>query len=176
MHNGTTKELSGLIASEIIFSFAKAYCNRNYLMINPNKTYPLLVDIRLFILRIPADTTINVDNALITPSKHIRNRGNYTDCHITFNVHIQEMHKKVMRISPFFNRLKDKFEINTGKFVIQSLALSIINYCLPLYDTANRTLVRMQKLNNFPAKESVGGAKRTDRVTPFITRLEWLKA
>ncbi len=99
------------------------------------------------------------------------------DCHLTFDAHIQEVHEKVKRTLFFFlNRIKDKFEINTKKIVIQSLALSIINYCLPVYGTTNSTLLRrVQKLQNFAAKVCVGGARRSDHATPFITQLEWLK-
>ncbi len=95
---------------------------------------------------------------------------------MTFDVHIQEMHKKVMRILLFLNRVKDKFEINARKIIIQSLALSVINYCLPVYGTANSTLLRrLQKLQNFAAKVCAGGGRRFDLATPFITQHEWVK-
>ncbi len=98
------------------------------------------------------------------------------DCHLTFDTHIQEMHKKVMGILFFLNRIKDKFDINTRNIVFQSLALNIINYCLPVYGTTNSTLLRrVQKLQNFAAKVCVEGARRSDHATPFITQLEWLK-
>ncbi len=140
-------------------------------MINPNKTQCLFVGTRPFIRRIPSDTTINFDNAHITPSNHIKNLDIYIDCHMTFDVHIQEMHKKVMWILYFLNRIKDKFEINTRKIVIQLLALIIINYCLPVYGTTNSALLRrVQKLQNF-----AGGVRRPDHATPFITQLEWLR-
>ncbi len=116
-------------------------------MINPNKTQCLFIGTTPFTRWIPSDTTINFDNALITPSKHIKNLDIYMDCHLTCDVHIQEMHQKVMRIIFVLNRIKDKFEINTREIVIQSLVLTIINYCLPLYGTTNSTLLwRVQKL------------------------------
>ncbi len=145
-------------------------------MINPNKTQHLFVGSRPFIWRIPSDTTINFDNAHITPRNHIKNFGIYMNCHMTFDVHIQEMHKKVMGILFFLNRIKDKFEINTRKIVIQSLDLSTINYCLPVYDTTNSTLLRrVQKLQNFAAKVCAGGARRSDHDNHLITKLECLK-
>ncbi len=99
-------------------------------MMNPNKTQCLFVSTRPFIRRIPSDTTINFDNAHIALSNHIKNLDMYMNCHMTFDVHIQEIQEKVMGILFFLNRIKDKFEINTRKIVIQSLALSIINYCV----------------------------------------------
>ncbi len=139
-------------------------------MINPNKTQCLFVSTKPFIRWIPSDTTITFDNAHSTPSNHIKNLGIYMDCHMTFDVHIQEMHKKVIGILFFLNRIKDKFEISTRKIVIQSLALSIINYCLPVYGTTNNTLLwRVQKLQNFAAKICAEGPKRSDHTTPFVT-------
>ncbi len=45
------------------------------------------------------------------------------DQHISFRVHIHEMHKKVMGILLLVNRIRDKFDAATRKMVIQSLAL-----------------------------------------------------
>ncbi len=98
------------------------------------------------------------------------------DQHMSFEVHIHEMHKKVMGTLLLANRIRDKFDPATRKIVIQSLALSGINYCLQVYCTANNTQMRrMQKLQNFAAKICAGGARRSDHATPFITQLEWLK-
>ncbi len=95
VHTDTTDEMPDLITrAETTLSLAKTYFNRNGLMINPNKTQMSFVGTRPFIRRIPSDTTINFDNVLITLSKHIKNLGIYMNCHLTFDVHIQEMHKK----------------------------------------------------------------------------------
>ena len=60
--------------------------------------------------------------------------------------------------------------------VVQSLAISVINYCLPIYGSTNITqLHRVQKLQNFAAKVCVGGAKKSDHATPLISELQWLK-
>ena len=54
--------------------------------------------------------------------------------------------------------------------------MSTINYCLPVYGTTNNTLIKkIQKLQNFAAKICIGGAKRRDHATPFITQMKWLK-
>ncbi len=60
--------------------------------------------------------------------------------------------------------------------VVESLALSIINYCLLVYGTTNTTLMkRRQTLQNFAAKICAGGARQRDHPTPFITHMNWLK-
>ncbi len=98
------------------------------------------------------------------------------DQHMSFEVHIHEMPKKVMGILLAVNRIRDKFDAATRKIVIQSLALSGVNYCLQVYGTTNNTqMLWVQKLQNFAAKIYAGGARRSDHVTPFITQFEWLK-
>ncbi len=98
------------------------------------------------------------------------------DCHLNFDMHIHEMYKKVMGHLLFLNRVKDKFESDTRKTVVESIALSVINYCLPVYGTTNATqLRRVQQLQNFAAKICAGGARRSDHATPFIDQLQWLK-
>ena len=95
---------------------------------------------------------------------------------MTFDIHINETHKKVMGILFFLNRIKDKLEAATRKTVVESLALSIINYCLPVYGTTNNTLIkRVQKLQHFAAKICVEGARRRDHATPVITQMNWIK-
>ncbi len=77
--------------------------------------------------------------------------------HMSFEMHIHEMHKKVMGILLLVNRIKDKFDAATQKIVIQSLAVSSVNYCLQVYGTTNNThMRRVQKLQNFAAKICVG--------------------
>ncbi len=59
--------------------------------------------------------TINLNNASITPSKQVKNLSVYMDQHMSFEVHIHEMHKKVMGILLLVNRIRDKFDAATRK-------------------------------------------------------------
>ncbi len=107
VHTVTTDELPHLSTrAETTLSLAKTYFNRNGRMINPTKTIRLFVGTRPFFRRISSDTTINFDNALITPNKHIKNLGIYMYCHLDFDTHIQEMQKKVIWILFLLNRTK----------------------------------------------------------------------
>ncbi len=95
---------------------------------------------------------------------------------MSFGVHIHQMHKKVMGILLLVNRIRDKFDAATRKIVIQSLALSGVNYCLQVYGTTNNTrLRRVHMLQNFAAKIYAGGARRSNHATPSMTQLQWLK-
>ncbi len=78
-----------------------------------------------------------------------------------------------MGILLFLNRVKNKFDQTTRKTVVESLALSIINYCLPVYCTTNNTLMKqVQKLNFFPPEYVL---EERCSATPYITQMNWLK-
>ena len=46
-----------------------------------------------------------------------------------FDIHIDEMCRKVMSTLMYLTRIKDNFETPTRIMVVQSLAVSLINYC-----------------------------------------------
>ena len=60
--------------------------------------------------------------------------------------------------------------------MVQSLVMSVINYGISIWGAANITQVeRVQKIQNFAAKVALGGAAKSDHVTPFLKELKWLK-
>ena len=75
----------------------------------------------------------------------------------------------------FLNRIKDYFDRKTRSVIVQSLVLSIMNYCISIWGTTNATqLKHAQKLQNFAAKIVDGKARKYDHVTPVLKDLQWL--
>ena len=98
------------------------------------------------------------------------------DCCMTFNVHIDELHKKLFGTLLFLNRITKRFYQDCRKMVIQSLILSSLNYALKVWGSTNKSNIqKAQKLQNFASKVAVGGAKRSDHATPLIEKLNWLR-
>ncbi|MEL6606594.1 MAG: hypothetical protein AAFP20_25740, partial [Cyanobacteria bacterium J06614_10] len=96
--------------------------------------------------------------------------------HMTFNYHIDELHKKIVGKLMYINRVKDQFDKNTRIMIIEALILSHINYCISVWGSTNNTqLNRVQKLLNFAAKVADGNAMKFDHVTPILKDLKWLK-
>ena len=64
--------------------------------------------------------------------------------------------KKKMKIDRFWfglNRINDRLDCDTRLIAVQSLALSIINYCLKVWGmTTKEQLDRVQKVQNFAAR------------------------
>ncbi len=76
VHSGTVDDLPHLIATaEVTVSRAKSHFNNNGLLLNSNKTQCIFIGTRPAIRRIPDNTTINMNNTSITPSKQVKNLG-----------------------------------------------------------------------------------------------------
>ncbi len=74
------------------------------------------------------------------------------------------------------NRIKENFSKKTRITVVQSLVISIINYGIKIWGTANKTnMQQIPKLQNFVAKVVLGGGAKRDHATPFFRELGWLK-
>ena len=155
---------------------AKRYFDENGLLLNAKKTQCIFIGSRNNISKIPDDLRITFDGNQITPSHSVKNLGVHIDRYMAFDVHVNEMHKKVMGILIYLNRMKNNFPPATRTLVVQTLALSIIGYCSKIWGVANATqLHRVQKLQNFAARIAIGNVSKRDHVTPHINDLNWLK-
>ena len=95
---------------------------------------------------------------------------------MTFESHIDELHKKVMGTLIYLNRLKDSFEPETRVIVVQSLVLSLINYCFTVWgSTSSIHIKRVQKLQNFAARVALGNVRKYEHISPFLLQMGWLK-
>ncbi len=54
---------------------------------------------------------------------------------MTFDVHINELNKRVMGTLMYINRLSDNFQKPTRVIIASSLVLSIIDYCIIIWET-----------------------------------------
>ena len=161
--------------AEMILDKARRYFNFNGLLLNENKTQCIFLGAWQYISRIPDDMKIVFNNNELTPQKHIKNLGVHMDCCMTFNTHINELHNKLMGILLYLNRITKRFDKESRKLVVQSLVLSILNYGLRVWGSANKTnILKVQRLQNFAGKVAVGGARKRDHASPIIRSLKWL--
>ncbi len=66
----------------------------------------------------------------------------------------------------FISRVSSHLGRRTRETVVQSLVLSLIHYCIRIWGTTNATLIhKVQKLQNFAARDSVAGMKKYDHVS-----------
>lgn len=162
-------------AEHLLSKVKNYFCNIGLLM-NAKKTQCMFIGTHQNISRVPDDIRIKCGNENIVPCHHVKNLGVHMDRHLTFDVHIDEVCKKVTGILMYISRMSGNFDTQTRTQIVQALALSTINYCSKIWGMANNTQIqRVQKLQNFAAKVAIGGARKYDHVTPIISKLKWLK-
>ncbi len=126
--------------------------------------------------QIPQNIHLQVDDSNIIPSTSLNNLGVYFGSHLTFDTHINKISNKIFSTIMYINRIKENFSKKTRITVVQSFLLSIINYGIKIWGTANKThMQQIQKLQSFAAKVTLGGGAKSDHVTPFLRELGWLK-
>lgn len=177
IHTGEVANIQDLVhRGEVALSQAKAYFHMNGLLLNTTKTQCMFVGSRGLISQIPPDTCLQVDHTNILPSSSLKNLGVYFDSHMTFNTHINKINKKIFSIILYINKSKDCFNRRTRTTLMNTLALSIINYGIKIWGTANITHIQqVQKLQNFAAKVALGNGTKFDHATPFLRECGWLK-
>ena len=162
--------------AEIILEKARRYFNYNGLLLNEGKTQCIFFGASHYIRSIPENFRISFNDNELIPQKHVKNLGLHMDCCMNFNIHMDELHKKLFGTLLFLNRINKRFYQDCRIMVIQSLILSSLNYALKVWGSTNKTNIqKAQRLQNFASKVAVGGAKRGDHATPLIEKLNWLR-
>ncbi len=80
------------------------------------------------------------------------------DSYMTFDVHVSELSKKVVETLMHINRISLNFEQRTRALVVQSLLLSIVNYCIRIWSTTNATLLNI--VQKFCSQSSGGWSQK----------------
>ncbi len=134
LHTDTIDNFEALISRTVeTLRKVKQYFIRNGLMLNSKKTQCIIVGNGQLLSQVPINTIINCDGDIIYPSTHVKNLGVYIDKHLLFDVHINALTNKVMGTLIFINRISHNFDKVTRIIVIQSLVLSLINYCIVIW-------------------------------------------
>ena len=175
--SGKVQDIKNLIEKgEKALSDAKKYFQENGLNVNEQKTQCIFIGSRQLLSQIPADIRIYFEETAIVPSQKVKNLGVYMDQYLLYDEHLIHISRKVNGILTAINRIKDRLDKASRVTIVQSLSLSIINYCLRVWGmTTKEQIDRAQKLQNFAAKVAQGEAKKFDHVTPIIKELKWLK-
>ncbi|XP_066959043.1 uncharacterized protein [Macrobrachium rosenbergii] len=174
--SGKINDLQDLLnQAEIALKEAKTYFQVNGLNVNVNKTQCIFIGSRQLINKIPSNATILFDETHIKPSQTVKNLGVLMDQYMLFDHHINHVIKKVNGVLFFLNRIKDRFDKTSRLTVVESLVLSVINYCSKIWGmTTKEQIDRVQKAQNFAAKIAYGGARKYDHVTPILKELQWM--
>ena len=143
---------------------------------NASKTQCMFIGTTHYISRIGDNRVVKCEEEEIKISHYVKDLGLHMDRYMTFGHHIDELSRKVSGILMYLSKIKGHFEDSTRALIIQSLVLSVINYCIKIWGaTSDLYMNRVQKLMNFAARVAVVGVKKYDHITPTLQKLEWLR-
>ena len=161
---------------ERALSDAKKYFQENGLNVNEQKTQCIFIGSRQLLSQIPENIRINFEGTDITPSQKVKHLGVYIDQYLLFDDHISHISQKVNGILIALNRIKNRLDKTSRINIVQSLSISIVNYCLRVWGmTTKEQIERVQKLQNFAARVAHGEVRKYEHITPIIKELGWLK-
>ena len=95
---------------------------------------------------------------------------------MSLSSHIEEMCKKLAGIMINVSRTGNTFDCKTRTQIVESIALSVMNYCLIIWGNTNGLhLEKAQTIQSFVARVAMGGVRKYDYRSPTIEKLKWLK-
>jgi len=119
-----------------------AWCEENKMRINPEKTKFMIFHPRS---TTNTDTHISIYNQPIEQVNTFKCLGVWLDPKLSFNAHFDKVNKDVSIRANLINRNKKFFPFKDLKSIFDSLVLSVINYCLPIW--GNLCTTRITKLD-----------------------------
>ena len=106
-----------------------AWCCKNSLLINPDKTKLLVLGTPQLLMKIPDELSITLLSKVITSSKSAKNLGVTMDCNLTYDEHVTQLTSKCISSLCQINRVKYLFDRRTLITIKVILSYSV-NYCI----------------------------------------------
>ena len=149
-----------------------AWCCKNSLLINPDKTKLLVLGTPQLLMKIPDDLSITLLSKEITSSKSAKNLGVTMDCNLTYDEHVTPLTSKCIRSLCQINRVKYLFDRRTLITIIISLVFSkllLIQYCSSVWsNTTKKNIELLQTVQNFAAR-IVSGTRKLIMLHLFLS-------
>jgi hypothetical protein len=151
------------------------WCERNRMKINPDKTKFMIFHPRSS-TETESSKCIKIYDTKIETVQIFKYLGVWLDTKLSFNHHFDVVNKKVYGRAQLINRNKKYFTYKDLKSIYDSLVLSVVNYCLPIW--GNLCDTRTAKLDSkiiFMASSvlSKQTAKRKEKWN-VLEKLNWL--
>ena len=121
-----------------------AWCCKNQLLINPEKTKFLMVGTQQLLRRLPNEIAISFLGKEIIPISSAKDLGIILDNNLTYDQHIHQIISSCMAKLCQINRVKNSFDSNTLCTIISALVLIKLFYCSTVW--SNTTAANIKKL------------------------------
>ena len=119
------------------------------------------------------DFALNVNDATIRPTKHIKVLGVLLDQTLSWEPHISSIVRRCNAILISLFKIRHHLSPDILKTLVQAHVLPHLQYCASVWGGGSKTrLDRLQKVVHFAAR-LVSGLRKYDHVTPALAALGW---
>ena len=120
-----------------------AWCCKNSLLFNRDKTKLLVLGIPQLLMKIPDYISIILLSKEITPSESAKNLGVTMDCNLAYDEHVTQLTSKCIGSLCQINRVKYLFDRRTLITIINSLVFSKLLYCSSVWANATKKNIEL---------------------------------
>jgi Reverse transcriptase (RNA-dependent DNA polymerase)/Endonuclease-reverse transcriptase len=160
--------LSGILDS------VHSWLSSNYLSLNPSKTEFLLIGTSQQRSRITSDL-LSFSGNIISPSTSARNLGIIFEPDLSLSKQISSVCRRSYHSIRLLRQIRSSLDQNTAVLLANSLVSSNLDYCNSLYYALpERSLHRLQLVQNSLARAVLPSFKKYDHITPALRELHWL--
>jgi len=154
------------------------WCSENQMRLNASKTKFMMFHPR----RNPSTESESETSHIIIDDQKIENvssfkyLGVWLDPKLTWNEHFDVVNRKVSVRSNLINRNKKYFQFDDLKLIYDSLVLSVVNYCLPIWGNICKTkIIKLDRKIILMASSVLHNTicKRRDNLN-VLEKLNWL--
>ena len=125
----------------------------NKLTLNKSKTEFMIIGSRQRLKTLPHSPSLKIDGAPISQVPSTKSLGVYIDENLTWNVHIENLSKKIASGIGALKRIRPFVPHKTLLFIYNSLVKPHFDYCNVVWGSCNKTLVnKLKKLQNRAAR------------------------
>ena len=166
-----------LVISRMEAALQSAYqwfCH-NRLKVNAKKTQMVVIGIAAMLRNLPP-ISLNSCGTRIVDSRVVKSLCVTIDRHLNYQAHIDSITRKCTGILVALSHARHVIPRRVLKVIVESLAVSVVRYCLSVYDSCGATQGhRIQKILNFCARV-VTGRRKFDHIADTFDQLGWLNA
>ena len=147
------------------------WMNNNLLKLNADKTEVIVFTPK----RIKVENlTVQVGNAVIKPTSHVRNLGALLDSHLDMEQHVNSISRSCYMQIRQIGQIRKYLTVDATKSLINSHVTSRLDYCNSLLSGSSKSILdKLQRVQNTAARV-ITKTSRYSHITPVLRELHWL--
>jgi hypothetical protein len=162
--------------NSLCLSSLQYWFSHNGLALNADRSEPILFGTRPRSHSYRAVSSVNVADATVPLTNHVKLLGVTLDSHLTFDKHVNLLSKTCFYHIRAFRHIRPAINTNLAKLVACALVGSRLDYCnSALYGASKHNIRRLQRIQNSVARVVVGSTTYSSSgATATLRRLHWL--